>query len=115
MLNPSDHSGIVAPGLTYTFSDSVSLLATFYVLYGRPPEDGVLRSEYGAAPALRVAAVAAVPSETPQRRAVVSKAPESTSRAHCVVMTLCRQNTDVTGGLPVSRRSLTAIRQASRG
>jgi hypothetical protein len=49
LLNPSDHSGIVAPGLTYTFSDAVSLLATFYLPYGRPPEDGVLRSEYGAA------------------------------------------------------------------
>jgi hypothetical protein len=50
LLNPSDHSGIVVPGLTYTFSDAVSLLATFYLPYGRPPEDGVLRSEYGAAP-----------------------------------------------------------------
>jgi hypothetical protein len=28
----------------------VSLLATFYLPYGQPPEDGVLRSEYGAAP-----------------------------------------------------------------
>ena len=50
MFNPSDHSGIVAPRLTDTFSDAVSLLATLYVPYGRPPEDGVLRSEYGAAP-----------------------------------------------------------------
>jgi hypothetical protein len=47
--NPGDRSGIVAPGLTYTFSDAVSLLATFYVPYGRPPKDGVLQSEYGAA------------------------------------------------------------------
>ena len=50
LLNPIDHSGIVAPGLTYTFSDAVSLLAMFYLPYGQPPEDGVLRSEYGAAP-----------------------------------------------------------------
>ena len=50
LLNPNDHSGIVAPGLTYTFSDTVSLLATVYLPYGQPPEDGVLRSEYGAAP-----------------------------------------------------------------
>ena len=48
--NPNDRSGVVAPGLTYTFSDAVSLLASFYVPYGRPPKEGVLRSEYGAAP-----------------------------------------------------------------
>jgi hypothetical protein len=48
--NPGDHSGIVAPGLIYTFSDEMSLLATLYAPYGQPPEDGVLRSEYGAAP-----------------------------------------------------------------
>jgi hypothetical protein len=52
LLDPSDHSGIAAPGLTYTFSDTVSLLAAAVCLpYGQPPEDGVLRSEYGAAPA----------------------------------------------------------------
>ena len=32
--NLGDHSGIVATGLTYTFSDTVSLLAT-YVPYGQ--------------------------------------------------------------------------------
>ena len=35
--NLRDHSGIVATGLTDTFSDAVSLLAT-YVPYGQPPE-----------------------------------------------------------------------------
>jgi hypothetical protein len=48
--NPGDHSGIVAPAMTYTFTDAVSLLGTVYVPYGPPPEGGVLRSEYGAAP-----------------------------------------------------------------
>jgi len=48
--NPADQSGIVAPAMTYTFNDAVSLLGTVYVPYGRPPEGGVLRSEYGAAP-----------------------------------------------------------------
>ena len=48
--NPADQSGIVAPSLTYTFNDAVSLLGSLYVPYGRPPDDGVLRSEYGATP-----------------------------------------------------------------
>jgi hypothetical protein len=48
--NPGDRSGIVAPAVTYTFNDAVSLLGSAYVPYGRPPEGGVLRSEYGAAP-----------------------------------------------------------------
>lgn len=48
--NPGDQSGVVAPAMTYTFSDAVSLLGSVYVPYGRPPEGGVLRSEYGAAP-----------------------------------------------------------------
>jgi len=48
--NPGDQSGIVAPAMTFTFNDAVSLLGTVYVPYGRAPEGGVLRSEYGAAP-----------------------------------------------------------------
>ena len=48
--NPGDQSGIVAPAMTYTFNDAVSLLGSIYVPYGRPPRGGVLRSEYGAAP-----------------------------------------------------------------
>ena len=31
VLNPTDGSGIIAPGLTYTFSDAVSLLGTAYL------------------------------------------------------------------------------------
>ncbi|HET9361768.1 MAG TPA: hypothetical protein VFO58_18580 [Vicinamibacterales bacterium] len=48
--NPGDRSGIVAPSMTYTFNDAVSLLGGVYVPYGRPPEGGLLRSEYGASP-----------------------------------------------------------------
>jgi hypothetical protein len=48
--NPRDRSGILAPAMTYTFNDAVSLLGSVYVPYGQPPEGGVLRSEYGAAP-----------------------------------------------------------------
>jgi hypothetical protein len=48
--NPADRSGIVAPAMTYTFNDAVSLLGSIYVPYGRAPQGGVLRSEYGAAP-----------------------------------------------------------------
>lgn len=48
--NPGDRSGIVAPAMTYTFNDAVSVLGTVYAPYGRPPDRGVLRSEYGAAP-----------------------------------------------------------------
>jgi hypothetical protein len=48
--NPGDGSGIVAPALTYTFNDAVSLLGTVYVPYGQPPDGGLLRSEYGVAP-----------------------------------------------------------------
>ena len=48
--NPGDQSGIVAPALTYTFNDAVSLLGSAYIPYGEAPEGGLLRSEYGAAP-----------------------------------------------------------------
>lgn len=47
--NPRDGSGIVAPSLTFTVSDEVSLLGTTYLPYGRPPRGLLLRSEYGAA------------------------------------------------------------------
>jgi hypothetical protein len=47
--NPRDRSGIVAPAMMYTFNDEVALLGTAYVPYGQRPDDGRLRSEYGAA------------------------------------------------------------------
>ena len=48
--NPRDRSGVVAPALTYTFNDAVSLLGVIYLPYGQIPAGGALRSEYGAAP-----------------------------------------------------------------
>lgn len=48
--NPGDSSGIVAPALTYTFNDAVSLLGSVYIPYGEAPDGERLRSEYGAAP-----------------------------------------------------------------
>ena len=48
--SPGDGSGIVAPALTYTFTDAVSLLGSLYLPYGEAPNGGRLRSEYGAAP-----------------------------------------------------------------
>ena len=48
--NPGDGSGIVAPALTYTFTDAVSLLGSVYLPYGEAPNGGRLGSEYGAAP-----------------------------------------------------------------
>lgn len=47
--NPGDRSGIVVPGLTYTFSDELSLLGTVYVPYGGTPRGWTLRSEFGSA------------------------------------------------------------------
>lgn len=47
--NPRDASGVIAPGMTYTLSDQLSLLGTAYVPYGRAPRGNQLRSEYGAA------------------------------------------------------------------
>jgi hypothetical protein len=50
MHNPRDGSGIVAPGMTYTFTDRVSVLGAAYVPYGRTPRLQQLRSEFGTAP-----------------------------------------------------------------
>lgn len=47
--NPGDRSRIVAPSVTYTLSDHVSLLGTAYVPYGRTPRAQMLRSEFGSA------------------------------------------------------------------
>lgn len=51
VFSPVDGSGVVIPSATWVFSDSVTLLASAYIPYGREPEDGELRSEYGATPA----------------------------------------------------------------
>lgn len=49
VLNPRDRSGIVAPSVTYTLSDHVSLLGSAYVPFGRTPRGLLLQSEFGAA------------------------------------------------------------------
>jgi hypothetical protein len=48
LQSPVDGSGVAAPSATVTFSDRLSLVATAYVPYGRPPHGLVLNSEYGA-------------------------------------------------------------------
>ncbi len=48
--NPRDRSGVVAPNVTYTLSDAASIAGTVYLGYGRLPDAGVLRSEYGTTP-----------------------------------------------------------------
>jgi hypothetical protein len=48
--SPADGSGVVAPSATVTFGDSLSLLATAYLPFGRAWRGSVRGSEYGAAP-----------------------------------------------------------------
>jgi hypothetical protein len=50
ITSPADGSGVVSPGVTWVFSDNVTLVAKGYVGYGKDPEDGEIRSEYGATP-----------------------------------------------------------------
>jgi hypothetical protein len=50
VLNPQDGSGVVSPGVTWIFSDSVTLLGTAYLPYGKGPKDGNIQSEYGGTP-----------------------------------------------------------------
>jgi hypothetical protein len=47
LQSPVDGSGVVAPSATFTFGDRLSLVATAYVPYGRPPDGLILNSEYG--------------------------------------------------------------------
>jgi hypothetical protein len=46
--SPADHSGVIAPTSTVTFSDTTSLVVNAYVPYGSPPEGTTLRSQFGA-------------------------------------------------------------------
>jgi hypothetical protein len=46
---PTDGSGVVTPSLTLTFGDRWSLVASAYLAYGRPAEQGVPQSAYGSA------------------------------------------------------------------
>jgi hypothetical protein len=51
IFSPADGSGVLIPALSWLFSDNLTLAATLYLPYGRKPESGVLRSEYGGTPA----------------------------------------------------------------
>jgi len=55
--SPVDGSGVIIPALNWSFSDSVTLTAQAYFAHGAGPEDGVIRSEYGATPASVVASI----------------------------------------------------------
>jgi hypothetical protein len=48
--NPVDRSGVIAPGLTVTLSDRLSIFGASYLPYGVSPRGTSLRSEYGTAP-----------------------------------------------------------------
>ena len=47
--NPADGSGVIVPGMTFTWSDGASVVGSAYVPYGAKPANGLLRSEYGGA------------------------------------------------------------------
>ena len=51
IFSPVDGSGVLTAGVTWVFSDDVTLTASGYIPHGAGPEDGTLRSEYGATPA----------------------------------------------------------------
>ena len=46
-----DGSGVVAPALSWNFSDNVTIVMSAYFSYGEGPDAGVPQSEYGSAPA----------------------------------------------------------------
>jgi hypothetical protein len=47
--SPVDGSGVLVPSLTWTFSDRLSFLGSFYFPYGAEPIGRTLQSTYGAA------------------------------------------------------------------
>jgi hypothetical protein len=47
--SPVDGSGVASPSMTWTLGDRLSILASFYISYGAPPEGLALASTYGAA------------------------------------------------------------------
>ncbi len=50
LTNPTDGSGVAAPGFTWTATDHVTLSGTLYLPFGAESEEGRLMSEYGATP-----------------------------------------------------------------
>ncbi len=51
ITSPKDGSGVVSPGVTWVFSDNITLVGRGYAGYGPGSEDGEIQSEYGATPA----------------------------------------------------------------
>jgi hypothetical protein len=51
IFSPRDGSGVLVPGVSWIFSDNVTIAAQAYMPHGKKPEDGELRSEYGGTPA----------------------------------------------------------------
>ncbi len=47
--SPVDGSGVASPSLTLTLGDRLSILASFYISFGAPPEGLALASTYGVA------------------------------------------------------------------
>lgn len=50
LQSPVDGSGLVAPSAALTLSDSLSVMFSVYIPYGRPPRESILQSEYGGTP-----------------------------------------------------------------
>jgi len=51
ILSPADGSGVLIPGVSWIFSDNLTLTASAYLPHGEEPHDGQLTSEYGGTPA----------------------------------------------------------------
>ncbi len=50
IFSPTDGSGVLIPSITWAATDWFTVAASAYVAHGADPEDGRLRSEYGATP-----------------------------------------------------------------
>lgn len=50
LQSPIDGSGMIAPGLVWTQSDLTTLSFSGFVPWGKPPEGGIPRSEWGSSP-----------------------------------------------------------------
>lgn len=50
LFSPGDGSGLLSPAVQWDFSRSASLRANLFLPWGREPDNGRIRSEYGATP-----------------------------------------------------------------
>ncbi|MBN1975671.1 MAG: hypothetical protein JW787_18705 [Sedimentisphaerales bacterium] len=50
LQNPQDRSGIVSPSINWDFSQSSSLVGSFFIPWGDKPSNGIIQSEYGGTP-----------------------------------------------------------------